>query len=84
MSAVIDNGCVRGANEEHLDGGDKALVVLHSEVSDREVLDEEFSVVASGFFGDDVGMVIFDGEKELRGVEFGLVVLVCLDLGSAD
>jgi hypothetical protein len=67
-----------------LDSGDKALVVLHTEVSDREVLDEEFSVVASGFFGDDVGMVIFDGEKELRGVEFGLVVLVCLDLGSAD
>ena len=84
VSAVIDNGSVRGANEEHLDGGDKALVVLHAEVGDREVLDEKFSVVAPGFFGDNVDVVVFDGEEELRGVEFRFVVVVCLNLGGAD
>ena len=84
MSAVVDDGCIGGAYQEHLNGGDKTLVVLHAEIGDRDVLDEKFSVVASGFFGDDVDMVIFDGEEELRSVEFRLVVLVCLNLGGAD
>ena len=37
---VVDDGCVGSANEKHLYGGDKTLVVLHSEISNRKVLFE--------------------------------------------
>ena len=65
-------------------GGDKTLVMLHAEVRNREILSEEFPVVAPGVFSNHVGVVVFDGEEELCCVELGFVVLVCLNLGGAD
>ena len=84
MCLVVDNSCVGGADEKHLYGGDEALVVLHTEVNDRKVLFEKFPVEASGVFGDGVGVVVLNGKEKLRCVEFGFVVLVCLNLGSSN
>ena len=38
MSAVVDDGSTGSPYEKHLDSGDQALVMLHAEVRDREVL----------------------------------------------
>jgi hypothetical protein len=84
MSAVVDDGCIGGAYQEHLNGGDKTLVMLHAEVRNREILSETFPVVAPGVFGNNVGVVVFDGEEKLRCLELRFVVVVCLNLGGAD
>ena len=58
--------------------------MLHAEVRNREILSEEFPVVAPGVFSNNVGVVVFDGEEELCCVELRFVVLVCLNLSGAD
>ena len=83
MCLVVDNSCVGSADKEHLYGSNETLVVFHMEINDRKVLFEKFPVEASGVFGDGVGVVVLNGEEELRCVELGFIALVCLNLGSS-
>ena len=84
VGTVVYDGSTGSPYEKHLDSGDQALVMLHAEVRDREVLFEQFSVESPGVFGDSVGMIVLNGKEQLRGLWLGLVVLVCFHFGSVD
>ena len=84
MSAIIDDGCIGCPNEKHLNSGDQSLIVLPSEIRDREVLLEQFSVESSCVLGDRISVIVLNGKEELGVVEFGFVILVCFDFGGSN
>ena len=58
-----------------MNGGDLSFIMPFAEFSQREVLLEQISVEAAGFFGDKKSVV----RRELR-----LIILVAFDFGGSD